>query len=236
MVGRPSQIDVGQVAADVAAGMKTSDVAARHGCSVRRVQQICAEQGITANPRDPEQAAVGLPNRPHVPLMHLAVIVFHVINAMGHHYGIRPIVDAVQALLPAYHVTRSSVSRVMLAVFPNQYAARMLHARRRLIRGQTYHAPYCGYSLHIDANCKLQEYGVHIMGAQDGKSRRIVALRAVTDMLMVTCYRECFQPAVAALGGLWDQTLSDKGSENLLFAFVCHHLHTARISRPARQA
>ena len=174
MDGRHAVIDAAAVAADVRAGMTTLAAAAKHNCSVRRVQQICAEAGITANPHDPARFNAGLPNRPYVPLMMLVATVYRVIMVMGHQYGVRPIVDAVQAVLPVYHVTRRAVRHGMSAIFPNHFAARVLHARRRLIRGQTYHAPYVGYSLHIDANCKLQEYGVHIMGGQDGKSRRIV--------------------------------------------------------------
>ena len=41
---------------------------------------------------------------------------------------------------------------------------------------------------------------------------------------MLTVYTVAFVPAVRVLGCLPDQTITDKGSETLLLAFVCHHV------------
>jgi hypothetical protein len=147
-------------------------------------------------------------------------MVFH----MGHSYGARQIWDRLAWAHQQYHISKRATKRALQALFPVQYAARRSHALRRLLRGHFF-APYVGYCMYIDANCKLQEYGLYVSGAQDGKSRRILALKCLTDLLMHTVYTETWLPAIATLGFLPDQTLTDKGSENLLLAFVCHHVH-----------
>ena len=145
-----------------------------------------------------------MPSRPPLPWVALLQLVCEMVYHMGHSYGYRQIWDRLAPCYGQFHISRRAVKRACMGLFPLQFAARRGHAMRRLLRGYFY-APYVGYSMYIDANCKLQEYGVYVSGAQDGKSRCILSLKCVTDLLMCTVYTETWLPAVATLGFVPDQ-------------------------------
>ena len=67
--------------------------------------------------------------------------------------------------------------------------ARSTQAVRRLIR-RVYYAPHAGYAMHMDATSKCQEYGIHVEGAMDGCTNYVLALMALTDLLMYTVYSQ----------------------------------------------
>ena len=220
------RVDYAAVVATVQATRSCAAASQKHGITVRRVEQILAKMGVPTPAGlggDPRAAVLGLPSRPPMPMPMLCMLLINEVTLKGHSVGRDRLYDTVQANNPAYHVSRRRVAYVLFMLWPVQYAARMQAANRRLLRG-TYHAPYPGYSLHIDANCKLQEYGVYVAGSQDGCSRKILSLVCTTDLLMHTVYNKVFVAAVNEYGFLPDATISDKGSENLLFSFVSHHL------------
>ena len=225
---RPAVYNGAAVLADVRAGHKTAAVAAHHGCTAMRVRQLCREHGVTPPGQDTLAANAGLASRPPMPWLMLVQLMCALVFNKGHSYGARQLYDDLAWDHWQFHISRRAVRLACIALWPLQFAARKNNAMRRLLRGYFY-APYVGYSMYIDANCKLQEYGLYVSGAQDGKSRRILSLTCLTDLLMLTVYHNTWVPAVATLGFLPDQTLTDKGSENLLLAFVCHHLHMVFI-------
>tara|TARA_B110001452_G_C15236665_1_gene428177 strand:- start:1489 stop:2814 length:1326 start_codon:yes stop_codon:yes gene_type:complete len=224
--GRPPTVDYAAVVATVQATNSVNAAATQHSITPQRVWQILAQQGVpppVGHGGDPLATALGLPARPKMPVQMLALMLIAEVTLKGHTVGYSRLYDTIQAKSPAFHVSRRHVSYVMFLLWPLQYIQRMGLAIRRLLRGK-YRAPYPGYSLHIDANSKLQEYGLHVGGSQDGHSRRILSLVCLTDLLAITVYTEVFLAAVMVYGFLPDATISDKGSENLIFSFVCHHL------------
>ena len=201
---RPPLYDGAAIVADVRAGNRTADVARKHGCTPQRVRQLCVEHGVTPPGQDQVAANAQMPSRPPLPWVALLQLVCGMVYHMGHSYGYRQIWDRLAPCYGQFHISRRAVKRACMGLFPLQFAARRGHAMRRLLRGYFY-APYVGYSMYIDANCKLQEYGVYVSGAQDGKSRCILSLKCVTDLLMCTVYTETWLPAVATLGFVPDQ-------------------------------
>jgi hypothetical protein len=83
------------------------------------------------------------------------------------------------------HTARSS----RLAPETRPVSRRRYWTRRRIMRGH-YSAPHFMYSVHLDLNGKLQEYGLFIGAVVDGDSRIVLRLTALTNKLAATVYEE----------------------------------------------
>lgn len=188
-----------------AAGVTTAAIAAAEGCTVRRVQQIVAEAGMQPP---------ALPLHPQFE----AVVQYEMLRH-GPNYGFNMLLGALLSHWPSWRWPRERVVAEMRRVDPVAYEARRQWATRRIQRG-VYFAPHFFYSLHIDLACKIQEYHVYCAAAQDGCTRAIIGLTALSDKMPITVYEHFFEP-IARVHGLPDQVVTDKGNEWRLLAFAC---------------
>ena len=202
------------------AGAGTASIASVTGVGQRRIQQLVA--GV--------QTAQQLP----VPSEALfAAMVMTAVAQHGHNYGTIMLQGALRAAYPVYSFPRRKIAALLQTLYPNAWAARRSWAHRKLERGH-YHAPWPFYSVHLDLDCKLQEYGLFVGAMIDGHSRLCGSLVALTTKLPYVVYSMVYLPFVAA-HGIPDQLITDKGTEWSLIVFVSH-LIAALFSQATRAA
>lgn len=212
MVGAPAKLDKQQAQQLFLAGMTVAAIAADVGVSKRRVQQ--AVQNVRTD--HPGQAM------PTPDDATLDAMVMQQRMQLGPNYGRGMMAGALRAAHPGYAFGEHRVNETLARLFPDEHEARKSWAQMKLERGH-YHAPYFGYSVHLDLDCKLQEYGLYIGAIVDGCSRCVCTLTALTDKLPITIYTALWMVFVAA-HGFPDQLITDHGTEWLVVAFICHFM------------
>lgn len=133
-------------------------------------------------------------------------------------------------------VGRDRVRNALLALWPEQVAHRFHWSRNTLHRREIY-APYFKWSWHTDLNCKLAMIGIIISGCVDAATRLLIWLEPIIGFgskLTFNLFNEAQKKY-----GMPGTMVFDKGSENVVISFACHHarqvamLNSEQTNRPA---
>lgn len=110
-----------------------------------------------------------------------------------------------------YHVQRHRIRESITRVDPRNTALRW----GALVSRRTYYVPWVNSLWHIDGHHSLIRWGIVVHGCIDGKSRRIIFLRASNNNLSNTVLK-LFEDAIQRDGGLWPSRIRvDFGVENI---------------------
>ena len=120
-----------------------------------------------------------------------------------------------------YHVQRHRIRESITRVDPRNTALRW----GALVARRTYYVPWVNSLWHIDGHHSLIRWGIVVHGCIDGKSRRIIFLRASNNNLSATVLK-LFEDAIQRDGGFWPSRIRvDFGVENTAIcdAMVVHN-------------
>eukprot|EP00794_Sanderia_malayensis_P021078 gene21078-23132_t len=110
-----------------------------------------------------------------------------------------------------YHIQRRRIRESINRVDPRNTALRW----GALVSRRTYFVPWPNSVWHIDDHHSLIRWGMVIHGCIDGKTRRIIFLKAATNNLASTVLHN-FEEAIEEDGGLWPSRIRvDYGVENV---------------------
>ena len=110
-----------------------------------------------------------------------------------------------------YHIQRQRSRESINRVDPRNTALRW----GALVSRRTYFVPWPNSVWHIDGHHSLIRWGIVIHGCIDGKTRRILFLKAATNNLASTVLQN-FEEAIEEDGGLWPSRIRvDYGVENV---------------------
>ena len=199
-------VDADSVRALFIAGMCTAAIAATHGVGQRRVQQLVADlrPEPLAEPDDDELEALIILQR----------------WRLGASYGTQMMEGALYEAYPLLHCSRRRILKMLRELYPLEFKAREDWARQRLERAH-YEGHHWMYSVHLDFDGKLQEYGLYVGSMVEGVSRAQMALVCVTTKIPLVAYLAIFLPFVQNYG-FPEQLITDKGQEWTLIVFVCN--------------
>lgn len=132
-------------------------------------------------------------------------------SEVGPSYGRKMMVGYLKAT--GVNAAEVRVGQAQTAVAEVAQFSRFIGAQRQM-NPSPYCAPHFGYSLHIDQNEKLVDYGVVFVLAVDGLSNFMAAAAVMPHKNNITIYEHVFASAVRQYG-LWDQVISDHGTDNM---------------------
>ena len=216
-------VDADSVRALFIAGMCTAAIAATHGVGQRRVQQLVADlrPEPLAEPDDEE----------------LSALIIHQQRRLGSSYGTQMMEGALYEAYPLLHCSRRRILNMLRVLYPLEFKAREDWARQRLERAH-YEGHHWMYSVHLDFDGKLQEYGLYVGSMVEGVSRAEMALVCVTTKIPLVAYLALFLPFVLSYG-FPEQLITDKGGEWILIVFVCNLMqarYRPHLPRPMHRA
>jgi hypothetical protein len=216
-------VDADSVRALFIAGMCTAAIAETHGVGQRRVQQLVADlrPEPLAEPDDEE----------------LSALIIHQQRRLGSSYGTQMMEGALYEAYPLLHCSRRRILNMLRVLYPLEFKAREDWARQRLERAH-YEGHHWMYSVHLDFDGKLQEYGLYVGSMVEGVSRAQMALVCVTTKIPLVAYLALFLPFVLSYG-FPEQLITDKGGEWILIVFVCNLMqecYRPHLPRPMHRA
>lgn len=121
-------------------------------------------------------------------------------------------------------VTHNRVCQIMRQLAPQETARR----RSRCLRRRVYYSEGPNFNLHVDGFDKIKPYGFCVHGAICGYSRRVMWLHVASSNNNPRLIANYYISMVEEIGGVSQNCISDRGSENVIMAA----LHTTLTNVP----